>query len=89
MVRLGSGMALMVAVAVTAAPPQQQPTFKTGTQTVPLFVTVTDASGRLIPDLAQEDFEVFDKNKSQAVVCSSTTSSSSRSLSCSMKAAAW
>ena len=60
-------MALIVAAAVTAAAQQQQPTFKAGTQTVPLFATVTDATGRLIPDLAKEDFEIFDNNKSQAV----------------------
>ena len=67
MLRLGSGMALIVAAAVTAASQQQPPTFKAGTQTVPLFATVTDATGRLIPDLAKEDFEIFDNNKPQAV----------------------
>jgi Ca-activated chloride channel homolog len=67
MFRLGSGMALVVAAAVTAASAQQPPLFKAGTQTVPLFATVTDATGRLIPDLAKEDFEIFDNNKSQAV----------------------
>ena len=60
-------MALIVAAAVTAASQQQPPIFKTGIQTVPLFATVTDATGRLIPDLAKEDFEIFDNNKSQAV----------------------
>jgi Ca-activated chloride channel family protein len=67
MMRLGSGMALIMAAAVTAAPQQQPPIFKAGVQTVPLFATVTDASGRLIPDLAKEDFEIFDNNKPQAV----------------------
>jgi Ca-activated chloride channel family protein len=71
MLRLGSGTALVVAmavsVAVTAASKQQLPVFKTGTQTVPLYATVTDAAGKLIPDLAKEDFEIFDNNKSQPV----------------------
>jgi len=67
MLRLGSGMALTVAAAVTAASQQQPPTFKAGIQTVPLFATVTDATGRLIPDLAKDDFEILDSNKSQAV----------------------
>ena len=67
MLRFGSGMAFIVAAAVTAASQQQPPTFKAGIQTVPLFATVTDATGRLIPDLAKEDFEIFDNNKSQAV----------------------
>ena len=38
----------------------QQPTFKTGTQIVPLYVTVTDADKRLVPDLLKDDFEVLD-----------------------------
>src|SRR5712671_3958259 len=52
MLRLGSGMALIAAAAVTAASQQQPPTFKAGIQTVSLFATVTDATGRLVPDLA-------------------------------------
>ena len=36
----------------------QQPTFKTGTQIVPLYVTVTDADKRLVPDLVKDDFDV-------------------------------
>ena len=67
MLRLGSAIALLVAVTVTAASQQQPPIFKSGTQTVPLFATVTDATGRLIPDLAKEDFEILDNNKPQAV----------------------
>jgi hypothetical protein len=67
MLRLGSGTALIVAAAVTAASQQQPPTFKTGIQTVSLFATVTDATGRLVPDLAKEDFEILDSNKPQAV----------------------
>jgi Ca-activated chloride channel family protein len=67
MLRLGSGMALIAAASVTAASQQQPPTFKAGIQTVSLFATVTDATGRLIPDLEKEDFEIFDNNKPQAV----------------------
>lgn len=39
--------------------------FKTGTLTVPLYVTVTDKEGRLTPDLLEEDFEVYDNGKLQ------------------------
>jgi Ca-activated chloride channel family protein len=39
--------------------------FKSGTLTVPLYVTATDKEGRLIPDLVQEDFEVYDNGKLQ------------------------
>ena len=49
-----------VAIAATATLLAQQPTFKTGTQIVPLYVTVTDADKRLVPDLTKADFEVFD-----------------------------
>ena len=66
MVRLVSGVAFLVAAAVASAAPQQ-PVFKASTQTVPLYATVTDATGRLVPDLAKEDFEILDNNKPQAV----------------------
>lgn len=39
---------------------QQQPIFRSATRTVPIYATVTDAQGRLVPDLEQKDFEVFD-----------------------------
>src|SRR5262245_20872274 len=49
-------------------PPQQPaPTFKSGTQVVSLFVTVADAQKRLVPNLTQEDFEVFDNEKPQPI----------------------
>jgi len=43
----------------------QQPTFRAGTRTVALYATVTDASKRLVPDLTQEDFQIFDNDKPQ------------------------
>lgn len=46
----------------------QQPTFRTGTQVVSLFATVTDAQKRLVPDLVQNDFEVLDNDKPQPLV---------------------
>src|SRR5258707_2246729 len=58
------------AVATSAALLAQQPkgtSFKAGTQVVWLFVTVADAQKRLVPDLAQGDFEVFDNEKPQAI----------------------
>jgi Ca-activated chloride channel family protein len=50
-----------------AAAQQQQPTFRSGTQLVSLFVTVTDAQKRLVPDLQQDDFEVTDNGKVQRI----------------------
>ena len=45
----------------------QQPTFRTGTRTVALYATVTDAQKRLVPDLTQDDFQIFDNDKSQVL----------------------
>ena len=63
--RRGLLAALFAAASLTA---QQQPTFRTGTQIVSLFVTVTDAQRRLVPNLVQEDFEVRDNDKPQPIV---------------------
>jgi len=60
----GTTIAVMASIATLA---QQGPTFKTGTQVVSLFVTVADAQKRLVPDLTQEEFEVFDNEKPQAI----------------------
>ncbi|HEX2443239.1 MAG TPA: VWA domain-containing protein [Vicinamibacterales bacterium] len=46
---------------------RQEPKFRSGTQTVPLYVTVVDGTRRLVPELTQEDFEVFDNGKPQAI----------------------
>jgi Ca-activated chloride channel homolog len=43
----------------------QQPTFRSGSRVVPAYVTVTDASNRLITDLAREDFEILDNGRPQ------------------------
>jgi len=42
-----------------------QEKFKSGTLTVPLYVTVTDEEKRLVPDLERADFEVYDNGKLQ------------------------
>jgi Ca-activated chloride channel homolog len=54
-------------LASAAIAAQQAPTFKTGTQVVSLFVTVADAQKRLVPDLTQDDFQVFDNEKLQPI----------------------
>jgi VWFA-related protein len=41
----------------------QTPTFRSSSQTVAIYATVTDQDGRLVPDLQQEHFEVFDNLK--------------------------
>jgi VWFA-related protein len=42
-----------------------QTMFRVGTKTVAVYSTVTDQSGRLVPDLARADFEIDDNNKPQ------------------------
>ena len=62
---------LPIVVALGLVPPvlqdQRAPTFRAGTKVVPLFVTVTDESRRLVAGLAREDFEVYDDEKPQAI----------------------
>ena len=53
------------AVAVLSAPTGAQ--IKVTTQRVPLYVTVTDKDRRLVPDLVQDDFEVYDNGKLQTL----------------------
>jgi Ca-activated chloride channel family protein len=59
--------ALLVLVGAAVTLTAQQPTFRSGTQTVPLYVTVTDAAGRLVPNLAKEDFTILDNNQPQDI----------------------
>src|SRR5688572_29084949 len=56
-------LAASVATASTLADAAQQPTFRSGTQFVPLFTTVTDAQGRLVPDLDRDQFTILDNGK--------------------------
>jgi Ca-activated chloride channel family protein len=63
----GAGVFAVATSAALLAQQPQGPTFKAGTQVVSLFVTVADAQKRLVPDLAKEDFDVFDNEKSQPI----------------------
>jgi len=59
---------LTFALALAAASiPLGAQRIKVTTQSVPLYVTVTDEQKRLVPDLSKEDFEVFDNAKPQAI----------------------
>jgi Ca-activated chloride channel family protein len=60
-----SSFVVLAAVATLAFPAGAQ--IKVTTQTVPLYVTVTDRDRRLVPDLLREDFEVFDNGKLQTL----------------------
>jgi Ca-activated chloride channel homolog len=60
---------LLAAVVLIAPIGAQEPQskFKVSTNSVALYATVTDATKRLVPDLEQEDFEVYDNGKLQAI----------------------
>jgi Ca-activated chloride channel family protein len=49
----------------TASPQAQR--IKVTTQTVPIYATVVDGERRLVADLLQDDFEVYDNGKLQAL----------------------
>ena len=57
----------VAAIAIASAQQQQPPIFKSGARTVAVYATVTDASGRLVTDLTQEDFEIRDNGKTQPI----------------------
>jgi Ca-activated chloride channel family protein len=60
--------AVVVLGAVVAVRAQQQPpTFTATSDTVPIFTTVTDKSGRLATNLAREDFQILDGGKAQPI----------------------
>jgi len=50
-----------------AAAQAQEPVFRAATRTVPVYATVTDAEGRLVPDLGRDDFEILDNGRPQAI----------------------
>jgi Ca-activated chloride channel family protein len=62
--RAGALFSILLGAVVVA----QQPTFKSGTQLVSVFATVTDAQQRLVPNLVIDDFEVLDNDKPQPLV---------------------
>lgn len=51
----------------TPPPQPQQPTFRSTGRVVPVYATVTDESGQLVLDLTQDDFEIRDNGKPQAI----------------------
>jgi Ca-activated chloride channel family protein len=55
----------LTSLAVTLAAQGQK--IKVTTESVPVYVTVTDLEKRLVPDLVQEDFEILDNGKPQTV----------------------
>ena len=74
-----TGLAVLIVNCVAALvmaqepPPQppshQQPAqvFRSGSRTVAVYVTVSDEQGRLVPDLTEDDFEIYDNGKRQTI----------------------
>src|SRR6266581_2185073 len=52
---------------VMAAPQTQPPSFVAATRTVAVYATVTNARGRLVPDLSRDDFAIDDNGKRQTL----------------------
>jgi Ca-activated chloride channel family protein len=58
---------IVAAAAVLLVSPAGAQRIKVTTQTVPVYVTVTDEQKRLVPDLTRDDFEVYDNGKLQTL----------------------
>jgi len=56
-------LAVVSALGTLALAQDQQKLFRSSVVSVPIFATVIDANGRLVPDLKQMDFEVTDNLK--------------------------
>ena len=54
---------LLAGTAVLATSGQNQPIFKSSVRTVPVYATVVDSGGRLVPDLERSDFTILDNGK--------------------------
>jgi Ca-activated chloride channel family protein len=61
---LASGLILLATV---AAPAQQEPLFRAGTRIVPVYTTVVDTQGRLVPGLEQDQFTILDNGRPQEI----------------------
>jgi Ca-activated chloride channel family protein len=65
MLRMSSFVGVITALAGTVVLAQQpdQPVFRSTVRTVPIYATVVDPSGRLVPSLERTDFSVVDNGK--------------------------
>src|SRR5262245_32568107 len=60
---LTAAFVLLVGTSLLAEPQGQ--VFRTTSRTVAVYATVTDGTGRLVPDLEQKHFEIYDNGKLQ------------------------
>jgi Ca-activated chloride channel family protein len=64
--RVAALLALLISVPI-AARQAQPPVFTGATRTVAVYATVTNALGRLVPDLTRDDFTIDDNGKRQTL----------------------
>jgi Ca-activated chloride channel family protein len=58
---------LILLVTIAPLAQQQEPTFRAGTRIVPVYTTVLDSQGRLVPNLEQDAFTILDNGKPQEI----------------------
>ena len=61
--RIAAALVATTALALTATAAAQKQTIKVATDSVAVYVTVTDTDKRLVADLVLEDFEILDNGK--------------------------
>src|SRR5688572_6888942 len=78
MLKMSSFLSVTVLLAgslvLAQQPPPEQPVFRSAVRTVPVYATVVDASGRLVPDLEQSDFTLLDNGKPAEMILFSNES---------------
>lgn len=80
MLRMSSFVCAITALAGTLVLAQQapqqpdQPVFRSSVRTVPIYATVIDSGGRLVPDLEQSDFTLLDNGKPAEMILFSNES---------------
>lgn len=58
---------LLTPLLTARLPADQQATFRAAATTVGIYATVVDQNGRLVPDLQEEHFEIYDNGKKQVL----------------------
>ena len=65
--RIGSITLVFTCLTLLSGQQEGEQVFRSGLKAVAVYVTVSDAQGRLVPNLSKEDFEVYDNGKKQEI----------------------